>query len=113
MTSSQHVTVNLDSHVCYLELIWQDKSLYPNHNVILGTQLIEQLRKNGQNAEADEVQAVIDKGLKSHAPGTSLTWTFQSYVHCILSGVYKEAMVTCLTGWMTTMETTRTSVFMT
>ena len=54
VTSSQHVTVNLDSYVRYLELIWQDKSLYPNCNIILGTWLIEQLRKNGRNAEADE-----------------------------------------------------------
>ena len=68
VTSSQHATVNLDSHVHYLELIRQDKSLYPNRNVILGTRLIEQLQKNGQNAEADEVQAIIDKGLNSHTP---------------------------------------------
>ena len=57
MTSTQHVTINLDSHVRYLELIRQDKSLYPNHNVILGTRLIEQLlmeewpeRGDGQSA---------------------------------------------------------------
>ena len=68
MTSTQCATVNLDSHACYLELIWQDKSLYPNRNVILGTQLIEQLRKNGWNTEADNVQAVIDKGMNCHAP---------------------------------------------
>ena len=68
MTSTQCATVNLDSHVRYLELIRQDKSLYPNCNIILGTWLIEQLWKNGQNAEADEVQAVINKGLNSHAP---------------------------------------------
>ena len=68
MTSTQRATINLDSHICYLELIQQDKSLYPNRNVILGTQLIEQLRKNGWSTEADEVQAVIDKGLNSHAP---------------------------------------------
>ena len=74
---------------------------------------MEQLRKNGQNAEANEVQAIIDKGLNSHAPGTSLTWTFRSYIHCILSSVYKEATVTCLTAWTTTTEMTRTSVFMT
>ena len=79
----------------------------------MGTWLIEQLRKNGRNAEADEVQAVIDKGLNSHAPGTSLTWTLRSYINCILSSVYKEAMVTCLTAWTTTTEMTRTSVFMT
>ena len=113
VTSTQHATVNLDSHVRYLELIRQDKSLYPNRNVILGTWLIEQLQKNGQNAEADKVQAVTDKGLNSHTPGTSLTWTFRSYIHCILSGVYKEAMVPCLTAQMTTTEMTITSVFMT
>ena len=49
VTSTQHATINLDSHVRYLELIWQDKSLYPNRNIILGTQLIEQLWKNGRN----------------------------------------------------------------
>ena len=42
MTSTQRATVNLDSHIRYLELIRQDKSLYPNHNAILGTCLIEQ-----------------------------------------------------------------------
>ena len=68
VTNSQCATVNLDSHVCYLEMIQQDKSLFPNHNIILGTQLIEQLQKNGQNTEADDMQAVIDKGLNSHTP---------------------------------------------
>ena len=48
VTNPQHVTINLDSHIHYLEMIWQDKSLYPNCNIILGTRLIEQLRKNGQ-----------------------------------------------------------------
>ena len=43
VTSSQRAAINLDSHVHYLELIRQDKSLYPNHNIILGTRLIEQL----------------------------------------------------------------------
>ena len=69
MTSTQHATVNLDSHARYLELIRQDKSLYPNRNVILGTRLIEQLWKNGQNTEVDNVQAVIDKGMNCHTPG--------------------------------------------
>ena len=59
---------NSQCATCYLEMIQQDKSLYPNHNIILGTQLIEQLQKNGQNTEADDMQAVIDKGLNSHAP---------------------------------------------
>ena len=68
VTNPQHVTINLDSHIRYLEMIWQDKSLYPNRNVILGTRLIEQLRKNGWNTEADSVQAVIDKGFHSHVP---------------------------------------------
>ena len=36
MTSTQRATINLDSHVCYLELIQQDKSLYPNRNIIWG-----------------------------------------------------------------------------
>ena len=49
-------------------MIQQDKSLYPNRNIILGTRLIEQLWKNGQNTEAADVQAIIDKGLNSHAP---------------------------------------------
>ena len=68
VTNLQCVTVNLDSQVHYLEMIWQDKSLYPNCNVILGTRLIEQLWKNGWNTEADNVQAVIDKGFNSYAP---------------------------------------------
>ena len=46
-------------------------------------------------------------------PRTSLTRTLQSYSHCILSGVYREAMVTCLTARTTTTEMTRISVFMT
>ena len=107
------MTVNVDSHVRYLEMIWQDKSLYPNRNVILGTRLIEQLRKNGRNTEADTVQAIMDKGFSSHAPGTFPTWTLQSFSPCILSVVYRKAMVTCLTAWTTTTETTRISVFMT
>ena len=67
VTNNQRVTVNLDSHVRYLEMIWQDKSLYPNRNIILGTWLIEQLRKNHRDTEADNVQAIIDKGFRSHA----------------------------------------------
>ena len=34
----------------------------------MGTWLIEQLWKNGRNAEADEVQAVIDKVMNCHTP---------------------------------------------
>ena len=68
VTNPQRVTVNFDSHVHYLEMIRQDKSLYPNHKVILGTWLIEQLRKNHRDTEADNVQAVIDKGFSSHIP---------------------------------------------
>ena len=43
VTNPQRATVNLDSHIHYLEMIGQDKSLYPNCNIILGTRLIEQL----------------------------------------------------------------------
>ena len=68
MTNAQHATINLDSHARYLELIRQDKSLYPNHNIILGNRLIEQLQKNGRNTKADNVQAIIDKGMNCHAP---------------------------------------------
>ena len=68
VTNNQRVTVNLDSHIRYLEMIWQDKSLYPNRNVILGTRLIKQLRKNHRDTEVDNVQAVIDKGFSSHVP---------------------------------------------
>ena len=68
VTNNQRVTINLDSHVHYLEMVWEDKSLYPNCNVVLGTWLIEQLRKNHRCTEADNMQAIIDKGLKSHAP---------------------------------------------
>ena len=114
VSSSQHSTVNLASHVRYLEMIQQDKSLYPNRNIMLGTRLVELLLENGRNAKVDELQAVIDKGLNCHAPATSLTWTvIQSYIHCTLSGVYKEVTVKCLTAQTTTMEMTRTSAFMT
>ena len=68
VTNNQRVTVNLDSHVHYLEIVQQDKSLYPNHNVVLGTQLIEQLRKNHRGTEVDNMQTVIDKGFSSHIP---------------------------------------------
>ena len=68
MTNTQCATINLDSHAHYLELIWQDKSLYPNRNVILGTWLIEQLQKNGRNTEVDNVKAINDKGMNCHAP---------------------------------------------
>ena len=43
VTNTQCATINLDSHIPYLEMIRQDKSLYPNRNTILGTWLIEQL----------------------------------------------------------------------
>ena len=35
MFSVKQNTINLDSHVRYLEMVWEDKSLYPNHNVVL------------------------------------------------------------------------------
>ena len=77
------MTVNLDSHICYLEMIQQDESLYPNRNVILGTWLIEQLRKNGRNTEADTVQAVMDKGFSSHAP-----WDFPNSDTPVIQPLY-------------------------
>ena len=64
-------------------MIWQDKSLYPNRNVILGTRLIEQLQKNGWNTEADNVQAIIDKGLNSHTP-----WDFPDLDTPVIQPLY-------------------------
>ena len=83
VTNNQRVTVNLDSHVHYLEMIWQDKSLYPNRNVILGTRLIEQLWKNHRDTEADNVQAIIDKGFSSHAP-----WDFSESDTPVIQPLY-------------------------
>ena len=34
ISNIQRTTVNLDSHIHYLELVMEDKSLYPNRNVI-------------------------------------------------------------------------------
>ena len=113
VTNNQRVTVNLDSHICYLERIRQDKSLYPNRNIILGTWLIEQLEKNHRYTEAANMKAVIDKGFSSHAPGTPPNRMLQSYIPYILSGVCRGATVTCLTARMTTMGMTRILVFMT
>ena len=83
VTNPQRATINLDSHVRYLEMIRQDKSLYPNCNIILGTWLIEQLQKNGQNTEADNMQAVIDKGFHSHTP-----WDFPDLDTPVIQPLY-------------------------
>ena len=68
VSNDQFSTVNLDSHTHYLETMWKDTSLYPHHNVMLGTQLIEWLWENNLDDKADDIQAIIDKGLNIHAP---------------------------------------------
>ena len=71
ITNNQRVTVNLDSHIRYLESVREDRSLYPNWNVMLATRLIEKLKEKNQKAIADQLQAVVDKGFGSHTPGAS------------------------------------------
>ena len=74
ITNNQHVTVNLDSHVHYLESVREDRSLYPNRNVMLATWLIEKLKEKNWKAVSDKLQAVVDKGFGSHTPGASQNW---------------------------------------
>ena len=68
ISNIQRTTVNLDSHICYLELVMEDKSLYPNQNVILATWWIQRLRDKKRDDLADQFLAVIDKGFGSHSP---------------------------------------------
>ena len=46
----------------------EDKSLYPNQNVILATQWIQRLRDKKRDDLADQFLAVVDKGFGSHSP---------------------------------------------
>ena len=73
VSNDQFSTINLDSHTHYLEMMWKDTSLYPHCNIVLGTQLIEWLQENHLDDKADDIQAVIDKGLNGHAPQGFLT----------------------------------------
>ena len=68
ISNIQQTTVNLDSHIRYLELIMEDKSLYPNWNVILATRWIQRLRDKNRDDLVDWFLAVIDKGFGSHSP---------------------------------------------
>ena len=45
ISNIQRTTINLDSHIHYLELVMEDKSLYPNWNVILAIRWIQKLRE--------------------------------------------------------------------
>ena len=68
ISNIQRTTINLDSHIRYLELVMEDKSLYPNRNVILATRRIQKLRNKKRDNLADWFLAVIDKGFGSHSP---------------------------------------------
>ena len=68
ISNIQRTTVNLDSHIRYLEFVMEDKSLYPNWNVILATQWIQRLRDKKRDDLADWFLAVVDKGFGSHLP---------------------------------------------
>ena len=68
ITNNQWVTINLDSHIRYLESVREDRSLYPNRIVMLATQLIEKLKEKNWKAIADQLQAVVDKDFGSHTP---------------------------------------------
>ena len=68
ISNIQQTTVNLNSHIRYLELVMQDKSLYPNWNVILATRWIQRLRDKKRDDLADWFLVVIDKGFGSHSP---------------------------------------------
>ena len=73
VTEEQRSTVNLDNHISYLNLMREDKSLYPHRNVMLGAWLIWQLQKNHRDDKVEAVQAVINKGLNSYAPSGFLS----------------------------------------
>ena len=68
ISNIQWTTDNLNSHIHYLELVMEDKSLYPNQNVILATQWIQKLRDKKRDDLADWFLVVIDKGFGSHLP---------------------------------------------
>ena len=68
ISNIQQTTINLDSHTRYLELVMEDKSLYPNQNVILATQWIQRLRDKKRDDLVDRFLAVVDKGFGSHLP---------------------------------------------
>ena len=46
----------------------EDKSLYPNQNVILATRWIQRLRDKKRDDLVDRFLAVVDKGFGSHSP---------------------------------------------
>ena len=68
ISNIQWTTVNLDSHIHYLELVMEDKSLYPNWNVIRATWWIQRLRDKKRDDLVDRFLAVFDKGFGSHTP---------------------------------------------
>ena len=89
ISNSQWTTVNLDSHIHYLESIMKDVSLYPNRNVILATRWIQRLRDRKWEDLADRFQAVVDKGFGSHSPQgfPQLEDTVMKplyFVHCLM-----------------------------
>ena len=68
ITNTQRTTVNLDSHIHYLESVQDDTSLYPNRNVILAARLIQKLKDKNRKVIAEQLQTVVDKGFSSHSP---------------------------------------------
>ena len=68
ISNVQWTTINLDSHVHYLEWVMEDKSLYPNQNVILATRWIQKLRDIKRDDLVDRFLAVVNKGFSSHLP---------------------------------------------
>ena len=66
----------------------EDKSLYPNRNVILATRWIQRLRDKKRDDLADWFLAVIDKGFGSHSP-----WGFPQPDDLVMKPLY---FVRCL-----------------
>ena len=66
ITLEQIESINLDDHLAYLTLIWQDISQYPHRNAMSCHQLLKQLEDHDLDAKADWVRTVIEKGLNSY-----------------------------------------------
>ena len=88
ISNIQWTTINLDSHIRYLELVMEDRSLYPNRNVILATRWIQRLRNKKRDDLVDRFLAVVDKGFGSHLP-----WGFPQPDDLVMKPLY---FVRCL-----------------
>ena len=65
-------SVNLDYHTRYLRQIRDDKSQYPNQNIMSCTRLFRQLKDHDMGLKAARAKAVVEKGLNNYAPARML-----------------------------------------